>query len=316
MTTDLGEYGTGEEPTYRSPGRRPRRLTRRHLVAVPLVLLLVEAVVLAGRLQTQHHRDADPVRVATDFFSAVANDDAVTAGALTRLPAGIDTRFAPEDLRAQGGITLPTVTGSSRHDDRATVTVTYTLAGLPARSDLVLARTYDGFVRAPTWRIVGGLPVLHIRAAAFEREATVDGREILLRHGAADVTVLPGLVTISLPAIVDAAAAATTISATADGSVVRLPATLDPTLADELQGTISGAVVDKYPGAQVGGTAHQHFDFQIGDDATVSFQGQVPLDAGFDNQTGELMSPSHFVSVSGTATFGGGGLSLTALQIG
>ncbi|HEY5336457.1 MAG TPA: hypothetical protein VIJ71_10630 [Mycobacteriales bacterium] len=317
MTTDLGEYGSGEKPVLApmEPPRRASRLTRRQLVAIPLVLLLVEGVVLGERIHAQRSRDADPVRVASAFFAAVASDDAATAAALTRFPAGVDTRFTSADLRAQGGIIRSTVTRSARDGDRATISVKYVLAGLDAHSDLLLARSYQGFLHAPTWRIVGGLPVLHIRAAPFEPEATVDGRELLLKRGTADVTVLPGLVTITLQAIASAAPAATTIAADAEGRVVSLPATLDPALAAELENMIGVAVDSKYPGTDVGGTDYFDVGFQIGDDGTVTFHGQVPVGARSDNATGMEVIGGR-VSVSGTATYGGGGLSLIHIQIG
>lgn len=132
--TDLGEYGCGEQPAYEPPVRPRRRVTRVRVVAIPLVLLLVEGVVLGERIQARLGRDADPVRVATAFLTALENDDAAAAAALTRLPAGVDTRFTLADLRAEGEIERAMVTGSRRHDYRTTVTVAYTAAGVAATS--------------------------------------------------------------------------------------------------------------------------------------------------------------------------------------
>lgn len=317
MTTDLGEYGSAEEPVLAPMAQPPPgpRLTRRHLVAIPLVLLLVESVVLGERVHAQGGRDADPVRVATGFFTAVQTDQAAAAAALTRLPPGVDARFTQADLRAQGGIARPMVTANVRRGDRATVTVAYTVAGFVVHSDVVLARTYTGLLRAPTWRIVGGLPVLHLRAAAFETTATVDERPVRLHRGAADVTVLPGVVQVGLPAMRPAAAEATTVSAQSDGQVVRLSAVLDPTDESALEGLIADAVVNDDPGAVVGGTEYFDIDFRLDDDATITFHGRVPVDPQFDKTTGvEVLGG--YVAVSGTATDKGPGPVLDDLQIG
>lgn len=318
MTTDLGEYGSAEEPVLAPMAQPPHgsRLTRRHLVAIPLVLLLVEAVFLGERVHAQHSRDADPVRVATAFFTAVASDDAATAGALTRLPADTDTRFTPADLRAQGGISRPLVTGSTRHEDRATVRVTYTVAGLPAHSDLVLARSYDGFLHAPTWRIVGGLPVLHIRAAPFEKSASVGQRPVPLHQGAADVTVFPGVLTVEVSATPPAASAVQTLAATEDGSVVQIPATLDAAYQQQLIATITESVkaagLLRFP---LSGSSQ--LDATVGEDGrTVTFTGSLLLADYPTINTSATESPDLNVSFSGTATYGGGGLSLTDLRIG
>lgn len=225
--TDLGQYGSGEEPTYTPPVRQPVRLTRRHLLAVPVILLLVEGAFLGARLHTRQGHDTDPERVASAFFTAVSTDHAAAAAALTRFPPDVDTRFTQDDLREQGGITQPTLTRTVRHGGRATVTVAYTVAGFLVHSDVALARTYEGFLHAPTWRIVGGLPVLHVRAEPFETTAIVDGRRVVLRRGAADVTMLPGVVRVQLPALPPAGAAAVTVSASGDGTLVRFPSTLE-----------------------------------------------------------------------------------------
>lgn len=316
MTTDLGDYGRGGEQAYEPPVRPRVRLTRRHLVAVPLALLLVEGVVLGGRLAARHRTDADPVRVAAAFFAAVASDEAATAAALTRLPDGIDTRFTEADLSAQGGITRPTVTAATEHGDRAVVTVGYQVAGVPGGSDLVLTRTYDGLLHAPTWRIVGGLPVLHIRAAPFETRATVNRRPVALHHGSADVTVLPGIVQVDLPARPPAASQASTVAATAAGTVVRLPATLDAGYRQQLESVIATMVAPTYGFFRDAADGLQ-FEVGVGGDVTmVAFTGQLAFPPAVDAATGAVLEQPPDVPVTGTATYTGSGFRITELRTG
>lgn len=300
MATDLGQYGSGQKPADEPPLRSRRRLTGRHLVAVPLVLLLVDASVLGARLHARSARDADPARVAAAFFDAVAGDRAPGAAALTRLPAGVDARFSPADLQAQGGITSPAVTAVTRHGDRTTVSVTYTLAGLDAHSELVLARSYDGLLHAPTWRIVGGLPVVHVRAAPFEPTATVDGRPVPLRRGSADVTVLPGLVQVRLAAHPPAGDAVSTVSATGNGTLVRFPPTLDNLVEGRLEGLIEAAVLAQAPSDVIPG-GPEAFAVFLGDDgSTITFRGHI-TSAGVVDADGQELGPTPTVQFSGTA---------------
>jgi hypothetical protein len=318
VTTDLGEYGDGEEPAYaptEQPRRRPR-LTRRHLVAIPLVLLLVEAAFLGERLHAQRGLDADPVRVASAFFTAVQTDHAGAAAALTRLPASVDARFTPADLRAQGGIDRPMVTRSTRNGDRATVSVAYTVAGFLVHSDVVLARTYDGFLHTPTWRIVGGLPVVHVRAAPFETTSSVDGRRVALHRGSADVTVFPGIVQVSLAAFPPAASTTNTVSATGEGTVVRFPAILDTETELLLEETISAAI------RQDRGAA---FPYYLGSDPTVTlgdkaktlaFRGQLQRALLTPDPNSGLARAVSGPSLSGTATYANSRFTITELHIG
>lgn len=316
MTTDLGDYGGDEAPTYEPPVRPRTRLGRRHLVVVPLVLLLVVAVVLGERLHALHGSDADPARVTTAFFTAVESDHATVAAALTRLPAGVETRFTQADLRAEGGIVRPMVTGTVRHGGRATVTVAYTVAGFVAHSDVVLARTYTAFLHAPTWRIVGGLPVVRVRAAPFETAAQVNGRLVVLHHGAADVTVLPGVVQVRLAAFPPAGDSIQTVSATADGPVVRFPPTLDVQLEFQLYTSITEAANEQDPATafDYGGTPD--LDIRLSDDARrVTFSGHLPGPTRNDPTTGAKVSAPG-PSVSGTATYAAGQFTVTELHIG
>lgn len=317
MTTDLGEYGSGEEPVSAEPDqpRQSPRLTRRHLVAVPLVLLLVESVFLGERIHAQHGRDADPVRVATAFFDAVQTDHAAAAAELTRLPTDVDTRFTQTDLTAQGGIARPTVTTVVRRGDRATVTVAYTVAGFAVHSDVVLARTYTGLLHDPTWRIVGGLPVVHVRAAPFETTAFVNDRRVVLRQGSADVTVLPGLVQVRLAALPPAGSSVQTVSATGKGALARFPATLDVELEFQLYTTITEATNAQDPAAGLDFSGTPDLDVRLSDDASrVTFNGRLTGPTRYDPATGEPVSAPG-PAVSGSATFADGQFTVTALHI-
>lgn len=313
--SDLGEYGSGEDHGYQTPIPPRLRLTPRHLVLIPLVLLLVDGVVLGERIQAQHGRDADPGRVATAFFTAVASDHATQAADLTRFPDA-DTRFTAADLRAEGGISRPTLTGIARRGDRGTVSVSYTVGGSVAHSDLVLARTYTGVLHDPTWRIVGGLPVVQVRAATFETTCYVNGRKLLLQHGAADVTVFPGLVTVRLPAHLPAGPAAQTVPATAGGTVTRLPAMLDADLQSDLDKRVYQAVVAMKAGTFVT-TGAVDLDFHLGADPShITFNGSFPFGTTVDATTGATLSSSPAVPVSGTATYAAGIVAITKLHIG
>lgn len=317
MTTDLGKYGGDEEPPYAPPVVRPHRgLSRRHLVVVPLVLLLVEGVFLGERLHARHGRDADPARVAAAFLTAVQRDRAAAAAALTRLPADIDARFTQEDLGAQGGIAQPEVTRTVRRGGEATVTVAYTVGGFVVHSDFVLARRYEGFLHAPTWRIVGGLPVVHVRGAPFETTAQVNGRLVALHHGTADVTVLPGVVQVNLAAFPPAAATTNTVAATGDGTVVRFPAILDTDHEQQLEGSIDDAITRNR------GRAFPYFlgsdlDITLSDDAqTVTFSGRLHSFLPQPDPVTGLARSVPGPAVAGTATYAAGQFTVTALHVG
>lgn len=311
MATDLGEYGSGEGPVYVPPVRPRARPTRGQFAAIPIVLLLlvVEVVVLGGRLQARQGRDADPARVATAFFTAVRDDQAAAAAALTRLPAGTDTSFST----AKGEVTRPVVTGIVRHGDRATAVVRYAVGDV-AQSAVVLARSYDGFLHAPTWRIVGGLPVVHLRTAPFETTSSVNGRRVTLHRGAADVTVLPGVVRVTVAAHPPAAATGDIVFAASDGTVVRFPATLDVGSEDQLSERIFHAAVAQDPSAKFFDTGSQNLDVRLnGDGWHVTFSGRL---SSLENDpiTGPAVRLGP--TVSGTATYAGGQFTVTQLHLG
>lgn len=188
MAHDLGSFGPTPAAAAR-PARRVR-LPRVHpLVLAVLVLLGADGLALAGRAHAGSAVSADPAQVAVAFLDAVGDGHGATARAyLQQIPAG-ESRLTDADLAAQVGPAFVRVSTVVRHGDRADVTATYDLVGVPATSYLHLADDHGGLLGASRWHVVGGLPVLVVRGRTVE----VDGRPVLAAGGAVAVTMFPGL---------------------------------------------------------------------------------------------------------------------------
>ncbi len=306
MTTDLGVYGDPRLPAERvppPPTARPRRSAGPRLGVVVAAVLIAEGLALAGRITLEHTAAADPATTARQLFTALARDDADTARGLVVGMGPGTTLLDLTALHSEGAVQFARVSAVSSHGDAAAVTVTYVIGGLTSTTVLRERRQRTGPLHAPRWRVVGGLPVLHVTAPAYEPTVTVAGHPVPLRDGAADVTVFPGIVAVALPAHLPAGDAAQTVAATGDRVPVALTVLPDSTVFQQLENAVSAQLLPGLlaDGAQAGSSPDLSISVDEvlleADGTTLTFTGEIV--------EGGPAGPSAATTTTSTRTFGG-----------
>jgi hypothetical protein len=168
-----------------------------------------------------------PAQVVLAFYRDLAAGDGAAAAAAVQAPPGL-SELTPADAAFQhrlAGPSLPQLVGHvQRHGATALVTVAYPQVEHAPRLVLELRRVRRNALRGPRWQIIGGLPVIVVRAPAFEQRALVDGRPVALSQGVARVVVFPGEVSTALPAAGVAAAVSQTSQVLYDATETVTPA--------------------------------------------------------------------------------------------
>lgn len=319
VAVDLGTYGEAPAalpkpaPPVAPRSQRSRRRTRRTLLVGALAALLAADLgLLVGHARVQ---DSGPVAAAGSLLAALGRGDGADAARLVVPPAG-PSRLTAADARAQRG-RLAAVRALDRSGDTATVQVAFDSAGVGRSGHslvLTLRRSGGGLLSAPRWWVVAGLPVLHLATAGYETGAVVDGRPLPLTGGRADVTVFPGQVPVGLTVAPPAGAVSTQVDALTSAPAVVLQPGLDAQTEDELSHVVARRLIPGGEAVEGPNAVHpSHVDIDhasIGADGrTLRFDGVLDMlvraQTAYDTPT---------LSLSGTATYADGTLTLTSLQ--
>ncbi|KNC17251.1 hypothetical protein AC792_15085 [Arthrobacter sp. RIT-PI-e] len=192
--------GTG---TTRAGTPSPRRVKLLVAAGSTAVLVLLGAVITVNLVNESVYGPDEPVEA---YLGALVAGDVTAAQEV--LPSNVgEGRSALLDSAVYGAaqhrISSYTVTGSSRTDDTATVTVTVELTqdGEVSTRDLTLTRTGSTGVLFDDWRLDGPEPVNDVSIAVPQelRAVTVNGTEVELPVGDADS--YTGLRSVTFPAL-------------------------------------------------------------------------------------------------------------------
>ncbi|MER6672295.1 zinc ribbon domain-containing protein [Streptomyces sp. NPDC000983] len=140
-----------------------------------------------------------PEAAAEDYLRAVAEGRAEDALALLdRAPSGpLLTEAALDSQREAAALTEVSVGEVDESDTTATVTVTYSVDGQERETSLLLvADEDDHFGLWRSWKVSDGLGSVDVTASGLLDEVEVNGVQVPLEDGYAELTVFPGLVTV------------------------------------------------------------------------------------------------------------------------